>query len=218
MRAAAGTHNTEPPRKDPHLQDRAEARSADNEASPGGPPGIGAIFLGFLKLGCTAFGGGTAGWLYRDIVLRRGWIDNAAFLSMLAVGQALPGANGIKATVQIGQHLRGAAGAAAALLGLLAGPFAIILAIGALYRGFGANPLVRAALDGMAAAAIGLVFDTGLRSAVQAARRPAPIAIAAATVLCVGVLRWPMLPVILGLAPLSIAVALFERRAERGGA
>jgi len=179
-------------------------------ASPA-PPGLAGIFLAFLKLGCTSFGGGTAGWLYRDIVLRRGWIENQAFLSMLAVGQALPGANGIKATVQIGQHLRGAAGAAVALLGLLSGPFVIILAVGAVYRGLGTHPLVQAVLDGMAAAAIGLTFDTGLRSAFHGARKPAAIAVTAATVLCVGVLHWPMFPVILGLVPLSIGAALLER-------
>jgi len=31
-------------------------------------------------------------------------------------------------------------------------------------------------------------------------------------VLCVGVLRWPMIPVVLCLAPLSIGLALVQRR------
>src|SRR5271155_104024 len=39
-----------------------------------------AIFLAFLRLGCTSFGGGTAAWVYRDIVQRRGWIDEQNFL------------------------------------------------------------------------------------------------------------------------------------------
>ena len=50
-----------------------------------------ALFLAFLRLGCTAFGGGTAGWVYRDIVQRRGWIDEQAFLPDLAIGQGMPG-------------------------------------------------------------------------------------------------------------------------------
>lgn len=176
------------------------------------PIGLGTIFLAFLRLGSTSFGGNTAGWLYRDIVLRRGWIDNATFLSILAVGQALPGANGVKATVLIGHNLRGGIGATVALFGLLSGPFAIILLVGAAYRELGEHPLVEAVLDGMAAAAIGLTFDTGLRSAFHG--RPGVIAlvIAAATVLCVGVLGWPMIPVIAALAPVSIVLALVERR------
>jgi len=170
------------------------------------------IFLAMLRLGCTSFGGGSAGWLYRDIVLRRGWVDNATFLQILAVGQALPGANGIKATVQIGHHLRGGLGATAALVGLLSGPFVIILIVGAAYRGIGEHPLVQAVLDGMAAAAIGLTFDTGLRSAWHGKPGIPALAVTAATVVCIGFLNWPMAPVVLVLAPLSIALAFRERR------
>src|SRR5690348_6345292 len=153
------------------------------------PPQIGlaAIFLAFLKLGSTAFGGGTAGWLYRDIVVRRAWVSNERFLTMLAVGQALPGANGLKATVLVGQYLHGPFGSAAALAGFLAGPFVIILAIAGIYSGVGDHPAVHAVLDGMAAGAIGLTFDTGLRSVTQGPVSPASLAIAAATVLCVGI-------------------------------
>src|SRR5438067_8605435 len=97
-------------------------------AAPATRPGLIAIFVAFLRLGCTSFGGGTAGWLHRDIVLRRRWIDDPTFLVMLTIGQALPGSNGIKLTVLIGRHLGAVSGAAAALSGCLAGPFAISLA------------------------------------------------------------------------------------------
>jgi len=36
-------------------------------------PGLIAISAAFLRLGCTSLGGGIAGWLHRDIVLRRRW-------------------------------------------------------------------------------------------------------------------------------------------------
>jgi len=176
------------------------------------PPSVTAIFLAMLRLGCTSFGGGSAGWLYRDIVLRRQWLDNATFLQFLSIGQALPVANGVKATVQIGQHLRGGAGAAAALTGLLSGPFVIILVVGAAYRGLGEHPLVQSILDGMAAVAIGLTFDTGLRSAWHGRPGIPALAITAATVLCIGILNWPMAPVVVVLAPLSVALAFRGRR------
>ena len=182
------------------MPDRAEegAREA---------PGLGAIFLAFLRLGCTSFGGGTAGWLYRDIVLRRRWLDDPTFLANLTVGQALPGSNGIKLTVLIGQHLHGVAGASVALFGLLAGPFVIVLALAGLYSGLTGQKTVHDMLDGVAAAVVGLTFATGLRSVVHGAPEPIAWAIAAATVLCVGVLRWPLFPVVLCLAPLSIGLA-----------
>jgi len=177
-----------------------------------GPISLARIFAAFLRLGCTAFGGNMPGWLHRDIVVRRGWIDDRVFLADFAMGQAIPGSNGIKLTVQIGQRLHGALGAAAALIGLLTIPFAIAVALGALYAGFGEHRIVHAMLDGVAATAIGLTFATGLHSAVHGSPGPAALAICAATVVAVGVMRWPMLPVVAVLAPVSIILALINGR------
>lgn len=181
---------------------------------PPDPPGavsLAQIFIAFFRLGATAFGGGTAGWLYREMVLRRRWIDDQSFLAMLAVGQVMPGSNGVKMTVLIGQQLRGAAGAAVALTGLLAAPFAIVIAIGAFYVGLGEHRIVEAVLDGVAAAVIGLNLATGFAS-MRGAPGVISWGIAGATILCVGVLRWPMLPVIAALAPVSIGLALVSGR------
>jgi chromate transporter len=176
------------------------------------PPDLAPIFLAFLRLGGTSFGGGTAGWLHREMVLRRGWIDDRTFLALLAVVQVMPGSNGVNLTVLVGQHLRGGAGAVAALSGLLAAPFAIVLAIGALYLRVGEHAVVQAMLDGVAAIVIGLTFATGLGSLARGAASAASWAVAAVTVLCVGILRWPMLPVILGLVPVSIGISLLSRQ------
>lgn len=183
-----------------------------NHAPQPRSPGLGRIFLAFLRLGGTSFGGGTAGWLHREMVLRRGWIDDPTFLRMLAVVQVMPGSNGVNLTVLVGQHLRGAAGATTALLGLLAVPFAIVLGIGALYLRIGEHAVVQAMLNGVAAIVIGLTFATGVGSLARGAAGAASWIVAATTVLCVGVLRWPILPVILGLAPVSIGIALASRR------
>ena len=107
----------------------------------------------------------------------------------------------------IGQHLQGLAGASVALFGLLAGPFVIVLAVGGLYAGLTGHKTLHDMLDGVAAAVVGLTFATGLRSVVHGAPEPIAWAIAALTVLCVGVLRWPLIPVVLCLAPLSIGLA-----------
>ncbi|HTV89746.1 MAG TPA: chromate transporter [Stellaceae bacterium] len=174
--------------------------------------GLARIFVAFLQLGCTSFGGGTAGWLYRDIVAKRRWLNDDSFLLMLTVGQVVPGSNGVKLAALIGQHLAGAAGAAAALAGLLGGPFAIVLAIAAVYSGLGHHPIVYRMLDGVAAAVVGLTLATGLRSLAHGAPGPAAIAIAGATVVSVGLLDWPILPVVAVLAPLSVGLAFAEAR------
>jgi len=156
------------------------------------PPGLWAILIAFLRLGCTSFGGGTAAWLHREFVLRRRWLDDQTFLAALALNQALPGSNGVKQAVLIGNHLRGAPGAAVALFGLLAGPFVIVL--------------------GVAAAVIGLTFATGLRSGVYGAPGFVAWAIVAVTVLCIGVLGWPLIPVVLCLIPVSVGLAWAQGR------
>jgi chromate transporter len=74
------------------------------------------------------------------------------------------------------------------------------------------EPGVHAVLDGIAAAAIGLTFATGVRLLPSGSARLIPLAVTLATVLSVGVLRWPMLPVVLGLAPISIGLALMQGR------
>src|SRR5438132_185475 len=125
--------------------------------------GLPALFIAFFWLGVMSFGGGTAGWLYREIVERRHWIDDAEFLSGAALGRLMPGSGGVNLTVQVGQHLRGGPGAITAVLGLLSGPLAIILALTAGYTTIGQSPTLHPVLDGVAAAAIGLTFATGLK-------------------------------------------------------
>lgn len=195
----------------------APARSPPTDIGAETVPRIGLLrlFGAFLRLGCTSFGGNTAAWLYREMVLRRRWIDDQSFLAMMALGQIMPGSNGVKMTVLIGQRLHGGAGAAAALAGLLSGPFAVVLAIGTAYTDLGGHPIVEAMLDGVAAAVVGLTLASGLSGLTRGSAAPAGWAVAGATVLCVGVLRWPVLPVIAGLAPVSIGLAFHEQRQRR---
>jgi len=173
--------------------------------------GLPAIFAAFFRLGATSFGGGTAGWLYREIVERRHWIDDKDFLAAAALGRFMPGSGGVNLTVQVGQRLRGGLGALAAVLGLLSGPLAIVLALAVGYTKTSQISVVHAVFDGVAAAAIGLTFATGIKLVQFRAASAGPLAVTFMTVLCVGVLRWPMIPVVLCLAPISIGLAFLKR-------
>lgn len=175
---------------------------------------LGAMFLAFFRLGCTSFGGGTGAWVYREMVQRRGWIDERLFLTDMALGQSLPGSNGIKMAILVGQRLKGGAGAFTAAFALLGAPFAIILVIAAIYGRFADIQGVHAVLDGVAAAVVGLTFSSGISAIVRGTPEPSAIVIAAVTVLCVGVFGWSMLPVMLGLAPVSIAIAFAQMRRQ----
>jgi chromate transporter len=174
--------------------------------------GLPAIFAAFFWLGVTSFGGNTAAWLYHQIVQRRHWVTDREFLAGVGLGRIMPGSGGVNLTVQVGQRLRGSTGAAAAVVGLLCGPLVIVVALSVAYTRLGWNPAVHAILDGVAAAAIGLTFATGLKLLPGGRSRFIPLAIVLVTVACVGVLRWPMVPVVLCLAPVSIGLALVQRR------
>jgi chromate transporter len=114
-------------------------------------------------------------------------------------------------TVLIGQRLHGGAGALVALLGLLSGPFIIVLVVGSVYAGLSGVALLHRMLDGAAAAVIGLTLATGVRALSHDAPGLAPLAISGVTIICVGVLRLPMLPVLAALAPISIGLAWRKR-------
>jgi len=58
---------------------------------------------------------------------------------------------------------------------------------------------------GVAAVAIGMLARFGIEAAKTAARGPVAILVMGVTFVAVGLLRWPMLPVVAVIAPLSIA-------------
>jgi chromate transporter len=185
-------------------------------AQPTGRIGLPEIFAAFFRLGLTSFGGGTVAWLYRDIIERRRWLDDRAFLAGIALGQIMPGSNGVNVTVLVGQQLRRGLGALAAALGLLSGPLVIVLALAAGYARVAGDATLHAFLDGVGAAAVGMMLATGVKLGWRGATGAGAIAVTAATVLAVGVLRWPMLPVILALAPASVGLAWFEAKRPGG--
>lgn len=171
-----------------------------------------ALFLAFFRLGCTSFGGGTGAWVYREMVQRRRWVDERLFLTDMALGQSMPGSNGLKMALLVGMRIKGGIGAFTAPVAMLIGPLVMILAIGAVYGRVAGIRGVDAVLDGVAAAVVGLTLSSGISAVAQGSPEPAAIAIVALTVLAVGVLGWPMLPVVVALAPVSIALAWIEAR------
>jgi chromate transporter len=105
-------------------------------------------------------------------------------------------------------------GAAVALIGLLGPPVTIVLVLGALYAEFGNVAYVRGFLAGVAPAAAGLMIATTFKMAKPLLSRqagPAPVIVLAAIV-AIGVMRWPLVPVLLVLVPLSIALAWWWHR------
>ncbi len=164
------------------------------------------LFFGFLKIGMLGFGG-VAPYARHVIVEERRWLSDSEYLEVLGVGQALPGPNTMNAAILIGHRFQGAAGAALGVVGQLLVPLVVVVAFSALYDRFAAHPAVVAALSGAAAVAAGLVIGTGAKMALKARWTASGALIVVAAFVAVGLLSWPLVPVVLTLAPLGVALA-----------
>ena len=183
-------------------------------AAPAAPPSIAAIFLVFARIGLLSFGGGLSGWVFREVVVLRNWVSEDEFLSGLALGQILPGTNIANLSVYIGQKLRGVAGSVAALGGLLSGPFVAVILVASVYDRFNSFHYTDAAMDGVAAAAIGLLLIIVVRGARHAGRKPAGAIALVATFVGVAVLHLSLLLVVAVVGPLSVLAAWIEVRSR----
>ncbi|GJE61731.1 chromate transporter [Methylobacterium trifolii] len=169
------------------------------------------LFTGFLVLGLTGFGG-VLPMARRMIVERRGWLTGPEFTDLLGLCQFLPGGNIINLSVALGLRFRGAAGALAALVGLIAAPTVIVIGLGVLYDRFHDDPYIRHLFAGLAAAASGLLIAMAAKIAWPLRRRPVGIVVAALFFAAIAVLRLPLLPTLVVLAPLSVLATWWSER------
>ena len=170
------------------------------------------LFLVFSRIGLTSFGGGLSGWLLREFVQDRRWIPQEDFLNGLSLAQALPGVNVTNMAIWIGHRLAGPAGAVAGVLGIVVPPAVLIVGISAAFATLSRFPLTHWALDGAAAAAIGLSFSMGITTALRVPRRAAPLVLMAGTFTAIGPLGLPLLPVVVVAAAASIAIETVRLR------
>lgn len=171
-------------------------------AAPVGP-GLGALFIGFLSIGAIGFGG-VLPWARRMVVEQRRWLTGADFTELLGLCQFLPGPNIVNLAVVLGARFHGAAGAVAAVAGLLAIPVVVVVSLGALYAAHADTPWVQRMIAGMAAAAAGLVLATALKIAQPLLGRPLALAVAGLAIGAVAWARLPLLPTLALLVPLSL--------------
>ena len=120
---------------------------------------IGQIFLEFLIIGATSFGG-VVPYLHGSLVTKRHWVDDKEFVEMLSISQSLPGLNATNMAILVGEKLRGAMGSIAAMVGICLPGAALMYIVGIFYRIHGEHVWITAALKGVAAAAVGLILST----------------------------------------------------------
>jgi chromate transporter len=184
----------------------------DIDSSRPPPPTISELFRAFFTMALHGFGG-VLPWARRIIVEEKRWMTAEEFNEAFAVSQFLPGANVVNLAVIFGGRLHGAAGAAVALIGLLAPPVTIVLVLGALYERYGGVDDLQRILRGVAAAAAGLIVAIVIKMAKPMVRAlsPAPF-VALAAFAAIGIMRWPLPWVLVVMVPVSIALSWWVRR------
>ena len=90
------------------------------------------VFLAFLKLGCTSFGGPIAhlGYLRHEFVERRKWLDDEAYVDLVALCQFTPGPASSKIGIALGASRAGVIGGIAAWLGFTLPSALVMIAFG----------------------------------------------------------------------------------------
>jgi chromate transporter len=173
-------------------------------------PTLGELYGGFFHAGARGFGG-VLPWARRMLVEERRWLSAAEFTDLFGLCNFLPGPNTINMSIVVGARFHGARGALTALAGLLTLPLVIVLALAVLYARFGEVAGIDAFLRGLGAAAGGLVLATGLKMAAPLLTTPRTLGFLVVTFVAVALLRWPLVPVLFTLAPLSVLVAWLRR-------
>jgi chromate transporter len=191
--------------------------SAATAAAPtGATPGSAAeLFFAFNRLALQGFGG-VLPVAQRELVERQRWLTKAEFVELLSLGQILPGPNIVNMALMFGDRHFGWRGALAALAGLLVAPLIIVLALTLLARQAAGSPEVAGALRGMGVVAAALILSTAWKVTNTLKTNRMGLAwcalLAAATVVAVGVMRWPMAAVLAALVPPAWALAWWKLR------
>jgi chromate transporter len=143
------------------------------------------VFVTFLRLGLTSFGGPVAhiGYFHREFVVRRGWTDEGTFADLVALSQFLPGPSSSQVVLAIGLSRRGLLGGFVAWLGFTL-PSAILLYAFAQLASSMTGAVAVAALHGLKIVAVAVVAQAvwGMARMLTPDFRRATIAILALAV------------------------------------
>jgi chromate transporter len=125
-----------------------------------------------LKLGCIAFGGPAAhiAMLRDEVVARRQWLSDQAFLDLLGATNLIPGPNSTEMVIHVGRERAGWPGLIVAGTLFILPAASIVLAVAWAYETYGSLPAAGALLYGIKPVIIAIVAQALwglLRTAVK---------------------------------------------------
>jgi len=141
------------------------------------------VFLAFLRLGLTSFGGPIAhlGYFRRALVERKGWVSEAVYADLIALAQFLPGPASSQVGFSLGVLRAGFWGGFAAWVGFTLPSAALLLGFAFLQPYVSESPAGQAVIHGLKLVAVAVVAQAvlGMARTLCPDRRRASIALTA---------------------------------------
>ena len=125
------------------------------------------LFISFLKIGFTAFGGATMVPLVNAEMISHGWMTIEEVGDIVAIAEMTPGPLGTNCATFAGMRVAGVPGALMAVLGVLMPSFTIAVAAGFFLAKFKDSHYLNAALTGIRPASIGMVISVIISMGMQ---------------------------------------------------
>ena len=179
---------------------------------------LGGIFLSFLQVGTTGFGGGLAvvAQLRGLALQKRRWFTEHEFAEGLALAQSLPGSMAGNVAAYVGLRLRGWRGAAVALAGLVLPSMLLMIVLAILYRHLRNLPDTEKLFHGLNAAVVALIAVTAWRIGRSTLAKPWQWYVAVLSGLAVIFLNATVIEVVFAAGLAGIYIDSFaERRWQR---
>ena len=144
------------------------------------PPSLPRLFVSFLRLGATAFGGpAMAAYIGKLAVERNQWLDEASFRDGVALCQTIPGATAMQTAAYVGLRSRRLAGAAVCFVGFGLPAFCFMTLLSAFYARTHDLPRALAAFQGLRAMTVAIVANATIAFGKRSSRRWANVLVAA---------------------------------------
>jgi chromate transporter len=175
------------------------------------------LYLLFCKIGVLTFGGGLAMLpiLERELVTSRGWITPEEFTDYVTIGQSTPGIIAVNMATFCGSKRAGAAGGAAATLGVISPSMVIIGIIAAFLNNWAANPIVMHAFAGIRIAVCALIAAAVVSLSKNVLKSAFEVIVAAALLIVLLLLDVPPQVIVAFGAAAGLVFGLILRRRDK---
>jgi chromate transporter len=119
----------------------------------------------FLRLGAAGFGGPVAlvGYMHRDLVEKRGWIQESDYREGLALAQLAPGPLAAQLAIYLGYVHYRILGATLVGIAFVLPSFVMVVIVGWAYMRYGGLPWMQAVFYGVGACVIGIIVHSAYK-------------------------------------------------------